>query len=181
MRRNRMLNPDRRDLLRATIALAIPSGIVPLLGGCRQSKNSLTSDVDLGTGDTNDELMERNSLTDENLMRVQYLEIVTPDVDEVCAQYSKVHGVMFGEREPNLGGARTAKLMGGGMLGIRGPLRDDEMPVVRPYILVEDIAASVTAAADAGAEIALPPMELPGHGTCAIVVQGGIDFGLWQL
>ncbi len=71
--------------------------------------------------------------------------------------------------------------MGDGMLGIRGPLRDDETPVVSPCMLVEDIAASVAAAADAGAVIALPPMELPGHGKCAIVVQGGIDFGLWQL
>ncbi len=86
----------------------------------------------------------------------------------------------FGDPDPNLGGARTATLHGGGMLGIRGPLRDDETPVVRPYILVDDIAASVTAAADAGAEIALPPMELPGHGTCAIVIQGGIECGLWQ-
>jgi predicted enzyme related to lactoylglutathione lyase len=48
-------------------------------------------------------------------------------------------------------------------------------------MLVEDIAASVTAAADAGAKIALPAMELPGHGSCAIVIQGGIDCGLWQI
>ena len=114
-------------------------------------------------------------------MHVQYLEIVTPDVDAICAQYSKLHGVTFGVPDPNLGGARTAMLTGGGMLGIRGPLRDTEPPVVRPYMLVDDIAASVTAAAAAGAEIALPPMKLSGHGTCAIVVQGGIDCGLWQL
>jgi len=114
-------------------------------------------------------------------MQVQYLEIVTPDVDAICAQYSKVHGVTFGDPDPNLGGARTAKLNGDGMLGIREPLRDSETPVVRPYVLVDDIAAAVTAAADAGAEIALPPMELPGHGTCAIVIQGGIECGLWQL
>lgn len=114
-------------------------------------------------------------------MHVHYLEIVTPDVDAMCAQYSKVHGVTFGDPDANLGGARTAKLTGGGMLGIRGPLRDNETPVVRPYLLVDDIAASVTAAADAGAEIALSPMELPGHGTCAIVIQGGIEWGLWQL
>ena len=87
----------------------------------------------------------------------------------------------FGDPDPNLGGARTAKLNGGGMLGIRGPLRERETPVVRPYVLVDDIVASVTAAADAGSEIALPPMELPGHGTCAIVMQGGIECGFWQL
>ena len=114
-------------------------------------------------------------------MHIHYLEIVTPDVNDICAHYSKVHGVTFSDRDPNLGGARTAKLTGGGLLGVRGPLRDTETPVVRPYVLVDDIAASVAAAADAGAEIALPPMKLPGHGTCAIVIQGGIECGLWQL
>ena len=176
-----MLNLERRDLLRATIALAIPSGIVPLLGGCQPSQNASSSDEPSRTSDPDVQAIDRKPMNEEKMMQVQYLEIVTPDVDAVCAQYSKVHGVTFGDPDPNLGGARTAKLMGGGMLGIRGPLRDDEAPVVRPYILVQDIAASVAAAVEAGAETALPPMELPGHGTCAIVVQGGIDFGLWQL
>jgi predicted enzyme related to lactoylglutathione lyase len=114
-------------------------------------------------------------------MQIQYLEMVTPDADALCSQYSKVHGVTFSDPDPNLGGARTAKMAGGGMLGIRKPLRDTETPVVRPYLLVDDIAASVSVAADAGAAIALPPMQLPGHGTCAIVIQGGIECGLWQL
>jgi len=48
-------------------------------------------------------------------------------------------------------------------------------------MLVPDIAAAAAAAAEAGAEVALPTMEFPGHGTCAIVVQGGIDFGFWQV
>lgn len=114
-------------------------------------------------------------------MQIQYLEIVTPDVDALCTQYSKVHGVTFGDPDPSLGGARTAKLLGGGMIGVRGPLRETETPVVRPYLLVDDIAASAAAATEAGAELALAPMELPGHGTCAIVIQGGIECGLWQL
>ena len=49
--------------------------------------------------------------------------------------------------------------------------------MVRPYWLVDDIDATVAAAKKAGAVIALPPMNLPGHGTCAICVQGGIDHG----
>jgi hypothetical protein len=39
----------------------------------------------------------------------------------------------------------------------------------------------VTNEVEAGAEIAHPPMELPGHGTFAIVIQGGIHHGLWQV
>lgn len=114
-------------------------------------------------------------------MQIQYLEIVTPDVDALCQQYSEVHGVKFSEPDASLGGARTTNLNGGGLLGIRAPLHETETPVVRPYVLVRDIKASVSAAADAGAQVALPPMEISGHGTCAIVIQGGIQCGLWQL
>ncbi len=32
-----------------------------------------------------------------------------------------------------------------------------------------------------GAEILLGPMEIPGHGTIAIYMNGGIQQGLWQL
>ncbi len=114
-------------------------------------------------------------------MKIQYLEIVSPEVDAVCKTYERLHGVTFGEPDANLGNARTAKLPGGGLLGVRAPLRPTETPVVRPYFLVEDIEAAVAEAAEAGAKIALPPMELPGHGTCAIFIQGDAEHGLWQL
>ncbi len=114
-------------------------------------------------------------------MKVHYLEIVTPEVDALCGQYSRLHGITFGEPEENLGGARTAKLNGGGLIGIRAPMHDGETPVVRPYVLVDDIKVSVESAAEAGAEIAVPPMEIPKHGTCALVFLGGIQCGLWQV
>lgn len=114
-------------------------------------------------------------------MKIHYLEIVTTDVDAACELYSQMHGATFGEADQNLGGARTANLTGGGMLGIRAPLRDTEKPVVRPYVLVENIKASVAAAAEVGAEIAMAPTEIAGHGQFAIVIQGGIESGLWQL
>lgn len=114
-------------------------------------------------------------------MKIHYLEIVTPEVDALCAQYSALHDLTFSEPDPSLGGARTAKRSGGGLIGIRGPMHEKETPVVRPYVLVDDIKASVDSAAQAGAEIALPPMEIPGRGTCAIVIQGGIESGLWQV
>jgi len=67
------------------------------------------------------------------------------------------------------------------MLGIRPPLRDTETPVVRPYVLVDDISAAVSAATEAGAEIAITPMEIAGYGQFAIVIHGGIESGLWQI
>ena len=113
-------------------------------------------------------------------MQIHYLEIVTNEVDAVCAAYAAAHDVQFGKPDSGLGNARTAALRGGGLVGVRAPLRETEAPVVRPYWLVDDIEAAVAAAVKAGGEIAHPPMEIPGHGTFAIYIQGGIDHGLWQ-
>ncbi len=113
-------------------------------------------------------------------MQPYYLEIVTPDVGTVCAAYAAEHGVQFGDPDPALGNARTAPLIGGGSVGVRAPLRASEQPVVRPYWLVPDIDAAVAAAVEAGGQLALPPMEIPGHGTCAIYILGGVEHGLWQ-
>ena len=117
----------------------------------------------------------------EKTMLVQYLEIVTPHVDATCNALGKLHGVNFGKPDVGLGNARTAALKGGGKIGVRAPMRDDEQPVVRPYILVNDIDAAVSAAAAAGGEIAVPATEIPGHGKFAIYFLGGVQYGLWQL
>lgn len=114
------------------------------------------------------------------MKQIGYLEFVTPDVDKTCAMYSQMLGAEFSESDPNLGNARTTQLADGGLMGIRAPMRETEVPVVRTYWLVDDIEASVTIAEKSGAEIAMPPMELPGHGTFAIFIQGGIEIGLWQ-
>jgi hypothetical protein len=76
-------------------------------------------------------------------MQIHYLEIVTKDVDAVCAAYTAANSVQFGKPDAGLGNARTATLPGG--------------------------------------QIAHPPMEIPGHGTFAIYIQGGIHHGLWQM
>jgi uncharacterized protein len=113
-------------------------------------------------------------------MQIYYLEIVTRDVDGVVAAYTAALDVQFGDPDAGLGGARTTPLAGGGLVGVRAPLRPDEDPVVRPYWLVPDIHAALAAAERAGGRVAHPPLEIPGHGTFAIYVQGGNDHGLWQ-
>lgn len=113
-------------------------------------------------------------------MQIYYLEIVTREVDAVCAAYEAANGVRFGAPDLGLGNARTAGMPGGGLVGVRAPLRDTEAPVVRPYWLVNDIEAAVAAVVKAGGEIAHPPMEIPGHGIFAIYLLGGNDHGLWQ-
>ncbi|MEM0963049.1 MAG: hydroxylase [Bacteroidota bacterium] len=114
-------------------------------------------------------------------MTIHYLEIVTPEVDAVCATYARAHDVTFGEGDPSLGGARTAELAGGGMIGVRPPLRANEEPVVRPYMQVADLRAAVGAASESGAEVAISSMELGERGTCAIVLHGGVEIGFWEV
>lgn len=169
----------RRNALLTGVALAIPPGLVTLMTGSEQSGIAFAQQPE-----PNDEskggVQESDQPEKGGTMKVQYLEIVTTEVDALCGQYSAVHGITFSEPEANFGGARIAQLDGGGRIGIRGPLRATETPVVRPYMLVDDIKAAVESAAAAGAEVAMPPTPIPGNGMFAIVIHGGIDCGFWQ-
>ena len=127
-----------------------------------------------------DDAPSRSETSQEIPMQVRYLEIVTPDVDGTCAALERAHGVEFGEPVPELGQARTTRLADGGRIGVRAPMHAAETPVVRPYLGVHDIEAAVAAAEAAGAQIAHPPLEIPGQGTFAIYLLGGNQFGLWK-
>ena len=166
-------------MLRAGLTFAALPFTTILNPGGRGHREGAARDAERSPDDPPDK--NQNYADNGEAMKIQYLEIVTRDVETVCTLYSKMHGVTFGDADQNLGGARTARLANGASLGIRAPMHNGEKPVVRPYILVGDIEAAVAAAAEAGAGIAVPPMEIPGYGTCAIVIQGGIESGLWQL
>ena len=170
----------RRNVLRAGASLVTAPGIVTLITGCGPSAPNISQQAVLSADEVNRENPKATPPIERQPMHVHYLEIVTPEVDALCDQYSKIHGVTFSDPDPGLGGARTAELKGSGSIAIRGPLRETETPVVRPYTLVENLKEAVAAAADAGAEIAILSMEIPGHGTIAVVIQGGIECGLWQ-
>jgi len=145
----------------------LPDDEKPTINGARSTVDATTdTTIDTKPGES---------------MRVHYLEIVTTDVDAACKLYAQLHGVTFGDVDQNLGGARTTHLANGGLIGIRAAMHDGEKPVTRAYVLVEDIEAAVAVAAKSGATIAVPPMKIEGHGTCAIFFQGGIEAGLWQL
>lgn len=111
---------------------------------------------------------------------VHYLEVVTPEVEGTCRALEAMHAVRFSEPVAALGNARTILLPDGRRIGVRAPMHGGERPVVRPYLLVKDIHAAVEAARAAGAEIAHPPLEIPGMGWFAIYFLGGIEHGLWE-
>lgn len=91
------------------------------------------------------------------------------------------HGVSFSEPVAELGFSRVANLKNGGRIGVRAPMGDEGAPVVRPYMLVDDIEAASKAAEAAGAKFAMRATEIPGQGTFAIYFLGGIQHGLWEL
>lgn len=168
----------RREMLQAGIAFAAVPAVALLAGADESSQQTLSKRNNQRPEPTP---QDGQNGTQEASLRVHYLEIVNKDVDGICSLYEKTYGVSFGEAQQVLGGARTAKLGNGGMLGVRAPMHDQEKQVVRPYMLVDNIEKAVAVAADAGAEIAVPPMEIAGHGTCAIVIHGELEAGLWQL
>ncbi|MGX5172883.1 VOC family protein [Aliikangiella sp. IMCC44653] len=114
-------------------------------------------------------------------MQVHYLEIVTQEVSNTCATYSELYGIKFSDEIPELGNARKAELGNGGIIGIRAPLHESEEPVIRPYMLVENIDSAIETVVSTGGEIIHPPLEIPGFGMFAIYLQGGNQLGLWQV
>lgn len=118
-------------------------------------------------------------MTDTNAW-TQYLEVVSLDVSATCSTYERVHGLTFGEPQPELGNARTAASPDGGTVGVRAPMHDQEEPVMRSYFLVPDIEAAVAMVTAEGAEVMVPPMEIPGRGRCALYLMGGVQHALWE-
>ena len=113
-------------------------------------------------------------------MAVQYLEIVSNDVDTLIGLYERLHGLSFGSPDPDLGQARVATGADGRLVGIRKPLAAHEQPIMRTYLAVEDIQQAVKKAEEHGATVAYPPTPQGQRGTFAIVIQGDVQHGLWQ-
>ena len=111
---------------------------------------------------------------------VHYLEIVSNDADALTALYQSMHGLSFGPPDPDLGQAHVATRADGTLVGIRKPLAAHEQPIMRTYLAVEDIQQAVKKAEQRGATIAYPPTRQGNRGTFAIVIQGGVEHGLWQ-
>lgn len=147
-----------RGLSAAVVAVALISS----LAGCRPAQQS----------DTKTE--------GHSKMAVHYLEIVTDDADAAVGLYERMHGLSFGPSDPDLGQARVATLADGSLVGIRKPLAGHERPITRAYLAVDDIEQTAKKAAEHGATVAYPPTRQGQRGTFAIVIQGGVEHGLWQ-
>ncbi len=134
----------------------------------------------LGTSCGREALNSKSSVDFGGAALVRYLEYVTNDVDGTCSTLSAIHDVEFGEPVAELGNARVAMRTEGNRIGVRAPLAEHDQPIVRAYMLVDDIESAIKQAESAGATVAHPPMEVPGQGTFAIYILGGTQHGLWQ-
>lgn len=113
-------------------------------------------------------------------MKAHYVEIVSKHVDQQCKALEHVHGLSFGPEVEDLGKAKVAESQSGTLIGVRAPLAEHELPIVRVYFAVDDIIAAVEAAEKVGAVIAYPPTKQGETGTWAIYILEGIQYGLWQ-
>ena len=158
----------KTSTLRSTLASLLPLLVV------------LASGIAHGPAQDGEPASASKAPADEQPIRIEFLEIVTSDMEATCAMLEELHGVTLGAPDAALGNARTAPLRGGGRISVRAPMRADEEPTVRPYVLVDDIEAAVTAAEASGGTIAMAATPLPGGGKFAIFFLGGIQHALWQ-
>ena len=114
-------------------------------------------------------------------MQIQYLEIVTPDVEGTIAIFAASTGAKFSDPVAEFGNAKIAQMPGGGQISVRAPMHDAEEPVTRTYFLTEDIEAATKQAVAAGAGLAHPVTEIPEHGKFSIFFHGSNQFGYWQV
>ena len=161
---------------RGQIAVAlIATGLLMSFHGCQAPTGKARPGADAKAQNSS----EKTSPEDSN-MTIHYLEIVSNDVDTLCATYERVHALSFGPEDPDLGQARVAVRPDGSLVGIRRPLAEHEQPTMRTYLEVVDIQKAVEEAEGAGAIIAYPPTLQGERGTFAIYIQGDVEHGLWQ-
>ena len=160
---------------RGIFPVALIAAVFPiLLPGCQASTGKARPGEDTKGKDSS------KKVEGDSNVSIHYLEIVSNDVDALCATYEQVHGLDFGSEDPDLGQARVAVRPDGSLLGVRKPLAEHEQPTMRTYLEVDDIEKAVKKAQEGGAMIAYPPTKQGKSGTWAIFIQGEVQHGLWQ-
>lgn len=147
------------------VAAVLATGLLSLSVGCHSTARSPS---------------ETKPADAHSKRTVHYVEIVSEDVDALVALYQSTQGISFGPPDSDLGQARVATMQDGTLVGIRKPLAAHEQPIVRTYFAVQDIRDAVKKAEGHGATTAYGPTRQGDRGTFAIVIEGGVQQGLWQ-
>lgn len=113
-------------------------------------------------------------------MKIQFLEIVTPDVESTMSIFAASTGAKFSEPVAEFGNARILDMPDGGNISVRAPMSETEVPTTRTYFLTDDIDTATKRAVAAGAELAHPVLEIAGRGKFSIFFHGSHQFGFWE-
>ncbi len=112
-----------------------------------------------------------------------WADITVPDLEVARAFYGPLFGWEFEVGGPDTGSYTQAVVDGRRVVGLGEPLGDDPAPPPAwcLYLATDELATTVAAATEAGAQVALPPMDVLDLGSMAVLVDAaGAAFGLWQ-
>lgn len=113
-----------------------------------------------------------------------WVDISPPDVEAAAAFYGSVFGWQFVERTPAGVSGRylVAQLEGKDVAGIGSPVGDlPPSPAWSTSIAVDDAGAATTAVIEAGGQVVVGPVDVPGAGRVAVCTDpAGAGFKVWQ-
>jgi predicted enzyme related to lactoylglutathione lyase len=112
-----------------------------------------------------------------------WVELGTPDIEATAAFYGDLFGWEIPElpNSAELGGYRRAKKGGKDVAGVAPLMQEGQPPAWSTYVSVTDAAATLAAAAEAGAQIMVEAMDVVGLGTMGVFSDPtGAVCGVWQ-
>ena len=109
-----------------------------------------------------------------------WVDVATPDIDASAAFYCGLFGWEFGGAHPEI--PYGMFLLDGKLVAGVGALQDENQPPAwATYIAADDADATVAAAVAAGAQVAVPAMDILDSGRMAVLIDPvGAFIGLWQ-
>ncbi|MFI8191252.1 VOC family protein [Streptomyces sp. NPDC085946] len=110
-----------------------------------------------------------------------WTDVGTPDLDGAVAFYGGVFGWTFRPAGPGAGGYGFFQLDGRTVAGAMETPPGQGPPSWTVYFETPDAAAAAEAARRARGRVLVPPAEVRGQGTMAVLAdQAGVPFGVWQ-
>lgn len=115
-----------------------------------------------------------------------WVDLATTDVESARAFYAAVFGWEFTENPTDQGAPYVMATKDGhevaGMMRMSPEMQAGGMPSMwNTYIAVDDVAATTDAAAAAGAQVMMPPMQVMESGHMSMIADPtGAPVGLWQ-
>jgi predicted enzyme related to lactoylglutathione lyase len=110
-----------------------------------------------------------------------WVDLMTSDIDKSTAFYGALFGWEAEPGDPQFGGYTNFTTAGERVAGVMPAQPGDPSDVWSVYLKVDDAAATVQAAKDAGGTVYVDAMAVGDLGVMAVVADpGGASIGMWQ-